>query len=280
MCIHRCRYRPRFPPSARVRIFRMIPSFPTPFLSPFYLERFCQNYRISNRRRATSLSGVGYHLIPTFTMRRRLARLNAVLALLPISVLAQATVEGRVELPKSHSAPVMAKRYEIITRAGVLSTQPPLAVVYLDGSFPKQTSPLTKQIVQKDLTFIPSLLPVQVGTRVEFPNLDDTYHSIFSYSPAKRFDLGRYRPEERPIPSEIFDKAGLVTLRCDIHEHMRGLILVLNTPHFAMTDADGRFRLRGLPSGHYTLKAWIDSKTTREQLVELKRGETVRVDFP
>jgi len=153
-------------------------------------------------------------------------------------------------------------------------------VVSLDGSFAKQTSPPTKQIVQKDLTFIPALLPVQVGTRVEFPNLDDTYHSIFSYSPAKRFDLGRYRPEERPIPSEIFDKAGLVTLRCDIHEHMRGLILVLNTPHFAMTDAEGRFRLGGLPSGHYTLKAWIDSKTTHEQLVELKRGETVRVDFP
>jgi len=213
-------------------------------------------------------------------MRCRLAGLNTVLALLPISVLAQATVEGRVELPKSHSAPVMAKRYEIVTHSGVLSTQPPLAVVYLVGSFPKPSSPPARQVAQKDLTFVPALLPVQGGTRVEFPNLDDTYHSIFSYSPAKRFDLGRYRPEERPIPSEIFDKAGLVTLRCDIHEHMRGLILVLNTPHFAMTDADGRFRLRGLPSGHYTLKAWIDSKTTHEQLVELKRGETVRVDFP
>ena len=209
-----------------------------------------------------------------------LVSFNLVFVLLSISVLADSVLEGRVELPKSHSAPVMAKRYEIVTHSGVLSTQPPLAVVYLDGSFPKQTLPPTKRIVQKDLTFNPSLLPVQVGTRVEFPNLDDTYHSIFSYSPAKRFDLGRYRPEERPIPSEIFDKAGLVTLRCDIHEHMRGLILVLNTPHFAMTDAEGRFRLRGLPSGHYTLKAWIDSKTTHEQLVELKRGETVRVDFP
>ena len=213
-------------------------------------------------------------------MRCRLAGLNTVLALLPISVLAQATVEGRVELPKSHSAPVMAKRYEIVTHSGVLSTQPPLAVVYLVGSFPKPSSPPARQVAQKDLTFVPALLPVQGGTRVEFPNLDDTYHSIFSYSPAKRFDLGRYRPEERPIPSEIFDKAGLVTLRCDIHEHMRGLILVLNTPHFAMTDAEGRFRLGGLPSGHYTLKAWIDSKTTHEQLVELTRGETVRVDFP
>jgi plastocyanin len=222
---------------------------------------------------------VGYHLIPIITMRR-LAGFNTVVALLPISVLAQATVEGRVELPKSHSAPVMAKRYEIVTHSGVLSTQPPLAVVYLVGSFPKRSSPPARQVAQKDLTFVPSLLPVQVGTRVEFPNLDDTYHSIFSYSPAKRFDLGRYRPEERPIPSQVFDTPGLVTLRCDIHEHMRGLILVLDTPYFVVTGADGRFRLSRLPAGHYTLKAWIDSKTTRERPVELKSGETLHIDFP
>jgi plastocyanin len=211
---------------------------------------------------------------------REFVWLNAVLALLPISVPAEAVVEGRVELPKSHSAPVMVKRYEIVTQGGVLSTQPPLAVVYLEGSLPKPKQPSTKQIAQKDLTFVPALLPAQVGTRVEFPNLDDTYHSIFSYSPAKRFDLGRYRPEERPIPSEVFDTSGLVTLRCDIHEHMRGLILVLNTPYFVMTDAEGRYRLRGLPSGQYTLKAWIDSKTTREKPVALKSGETLHVDFP
>jgi plastocyanin len=222
---------------------------------------------------------VGYHLIPIITMRR-LAGFNTVVALLPISVLAQATVEGRVELPKSHSAPVMAKRYEIVTHSGVLSTQPPLAVVYLVGSFPKRSSPPARQVAQKDLTFVPSLLPVQVGTRVEFPNLDDTYHSIFSYSPAKRFDLGRYRPEERPIPSQVFDTPGLVTLRCDIHDHMRGLILVLDTPYFVVTGADGRFRLSTLPAGHYTLKAWIDSKTTRERPVELKSGETLHIDFP
>jgi len=124
---------------------------------------------------------------------RRLAGFNIAVALLPISVLAQATVEGRVGLPKSHSAPVVVKRYEIVTRGGALSTQPPLAVVYLAGAFPKIKSSSTKQIAQKDLAFVPPLLPVQVGTRVEFPNLDDTYHSIFSYSPAKRFDLGRYR---------------------------------------------------------------------------------------
>jgi hypothetical protein len=71
-----------------------------------------------------------------------------------------------------------------------------------------------------------------------------------------------------------------VVLRCDIHEHMRGLLLVLDTPYFIRTDDEGRFRLSGLPSGHYTLKAWIDSKTTREQPVDLKRGATLHVDFP
>src|SRR5437762_10453428 len=146
---------------------------------------------------------------------RVLVSVSAICILSPIAVLAEAVVEGHVELPKTHAAPVMAKRYEIVTRGGVLSTQPPLAVVYLDGSFPKPTSPSTKQVAQKDLAFVPPLLPVQVGTRVEFPNLDDTYHSIFSYSPAKRFDLGRYRPEERPIPSEVFNTSGLVTLRCE-----------------------------------------------------------------
>jgi plastocyanin len=205
---------------------------------------------------------------------------SAILPLLPVALPASATVEGRVELPKSHSGPVQAKRYEIVTKGGVLSTQPPLAVVYLEGSFSQPASLPTKQVTQKDLTFIPALLPVRVGTKVEFPNLDDTYHNIFSYSPAKRFDLGRYRPDERPIPSQVFDKPGLVTLRCDIHEHMRGLILVLNTPYFVMTDTAGHFRLSGLPAGHYTLKAWIDSMTTREKPVDLKSGQTLHVDFP
>ena len=211
---------------------------------------------------------------------RRWLWCNAVLSLLPVALPASATVEGRVELPKSRSAPVQAKRYEIVSKGGVLSTQPPLAVVYLDGSFPQSGSLPTKEVTQKDLTFIPALLPVRVGTKVEFPNLDDTYHNIFSYSPAKRFDLGRYRPDERPIPSQVFDKPGLVTLRCDIHEHMRGLILVLSTPYFVMTDTAGHFRLSGLPAGHYTLKAWIDSRTTQEKPVDLKNGQTLHVDFP
>ncbi|HEY0790803.1 MAG TPA: carboxypeptidase regulatory-like domain-containing protein [Chthoniobacterales bacterium] len=198
----------------------------------------------------------------------------------PAFVSAETAVEGRVELSKAQPAAVMNKRYEVVTKGGVVATSPPLAVVYLEGPFPKVTPPPTQQVAQKDLTFVPLLLPVQVGTKVEFPNLDDTYHNIFSFSPAKRFDLGRYRPEERPVPSQVFDTPGLVTLRCDIHEHMRGLILVLSTAYFTKTDVDGRFRLTGLPSGHYTLRAWLDSKTTLGHPVELTSGSTLHVDFP
>ena len=212
--------------------------------------------------------------------RQGLLWLNAALCAIPVSLFAEAAVEGHVDLPKSHSAPVQAKRYEIVTKAVVLSTQPPLAVIYLEGNFPRPASFPTKEVAQRDLTFIPALLPIEVGTKVQFPNLDDQYHNIFSYSPVKRFDLGRYRPEERPIPSVTFDKPGLVTLRCDIHEHMRGLILVLNTPYFVMTDAAGRFRLDKLPPGRYTLKAWIDSRTTREKPIELKDGQTLHIDLP
>lgn len=193
---------------------------------------------------------------------------------------AQGTIEGRVDLPKRRTAPVAAQRYEIVSNHGILATSPPLAVVFVETGTKPPPPTEAKQVVQKNLSFVPALLPVQVGTRVEFPNDDDTYHNIFSYSPAKRFDLGRYRPDERPIPFQIFDQPGLVTLRCDIHDHMRGLIFVLDTPYFAVTDEQGRFRLTRVPVGRHTLKAWIDSKTTREKSVELHNGETLHTDFP
>lgn len=194
--------------------------------------------------------------------------------------LAQATIEGQVALSGARSAPVMTKRYEIVTKGGVLATNPPVAVVYLDGDFAKGGTRPMRQVAQKDLAFLPTLLPVQTGTTIEFPNQDETFHNIFSYSPAKRFDLGRYSPNERPIPSVLFDKPGLITLRCDIHEHMRGLVLVLDTPYFVATKPDGKFRLTNLPTGKYVLKAWIDSRTTRAQSVELKSGLNLHIDFP
>jgi plastocyanin len=193
---------------------------------------------------------------------------------------AQATIEGRVELPKPRPAPVLTKRYDVIPPGGLLRIDPPRAIVFLEGSSAKPASLPKKQVLQKDLMFSPGVLAVQVGTTIEFPNGDDTYHNIFSYSPAKRFDLGRHRPDDRPIPSQTFDTPGLVTLRCDIHDHMRGLVLVLETPYFVATDVDGRYRLSGIPPGKYKLKAWVDSRTTHERAVELRSGATTRVDFP
>jgi plastocyanin len=207
------------------------------------------------------------------------AALAAALAI-PLTAGAQASVEGMIALAKPPHAPVMNKRYGIVAAGGILSPFPPVAVVYLEGAFPRPASPPTAQMVQKDLSFQPNLLPVQVGTKVEFPNLDDTYHNIFSFSPAKRFDLGRYRSDERPIPSEVFDVAGLVTLRCDIHEHMRALILVLDTPYFVLSDPKGAYRLAGLPAGRHTLKVWLDSRTTLARAVNLASGTALREDFP
>jgi plastocyanin len=211
---------------------------------------------------------------------RRLLTMAAALALTSGPALAEASVEGKVELPKAPHPPVMNKRYGIVSYNGVLSPYPPLAVVYLEGSFPRTVNPPLAQMVQKDLNFQPAILPIQVGARVEFPNLDDTYHNIFSYSPAKRFDLGRYRSDERPIPSVLFDVAGMVTVRCDIHEHMRAIILVLDTPHFVVSDPAGAYRLEGLPEGHFVLKVWLDSRTTLERPVDLRAGAPLRADFP
>jgi plastocyanin len=211
--------------------------------------------------------------------------MKTVLLLLAFTLLArtlpaQSVIEGTVALPKSISAPVVAKRYDVVTKGGVVATNPPLAVVYLEGAFPKPAKLPTRQVEQKNLAFVPILLPIQAGTRVEFPNLDDTYHNIFSYSPAKRFDLGRYRPEERPIPSQVFETPGLVTLRCDIHDHMRGLILVLDTPYFTVSEPSGKFRLAGLPAGHFVLKAWVSSSSTLQAPVDLKSGATTKVSLP
>ena len=200
---------------------------------------------------------------------------------------ALALIEGRVALPRATALPRHGQPYELVIEADLVRTNPPLAVVYLEGEFPPapatasdaSSAPPPARIVQRDLTFIPGLLPVRTGTRVEFPNEDATYHNVFSFSPAKRFDLGRYRADETP-PAQLFDRPGLVTLRCDIHKHMRAAILVLDTPHFVVTDPEGNFQLPALPPGRYTLKAWLDSRTTLARPVEITPGQTLRVEFP
>jgi plastocyanin len=193
---------------------------------------------------------------------------------------ATATVEGNVKLPKARTADVINKRYEMTGESAVVMPDPPSAVVYLEGEFMPPKALPEAQMAQKNLEFVTSLLPVEVGTKVSFPNLDDVYHNIFSYSKPKRFDLGRYRSDEKPVPTEVFDTPGVVVLHCDIHENMRAIILVLETPYFKRTDLDGTYKLGGLPAGHYKLKAWLDSKTTLEHEVDLKSGATLHIDFP
>lgn len=192
---------------------------------------------------------------------------------------AQAVVEGVVSLPKAAPPPAKPPRYQ--GQAGeIAAPEPPLAVVYLEGRFPAPTNaPPKVQLWQKGLQFSPGLLPVQVGTIVEFPNGDDLYHNVFSYSKPKRFDLGRYRKEDKPA-EQVFDRPGVVKLYCEIHEHMRATILVLETPHFTRTDTNGHYRLANLPAGRHTLKVWVDDRRTLERAVELKAGETLKADFP
>ncbi len=159
---------------------------------------------------------------------------------------------------------------------------PPVAVVYLEGQFPKDgadSSPTTNEVKQSGMQFRPALLPILVGSAVEFPNDDPFYHNVFSYSKTKRFDLGRYRKSDRPQPIEVFDKPGVVKLYCEIHQHMRGIILVLDTPYFQTTDTNGFYRLHDLPAGSFFLKAWIDEKHIYEKPVELRPGQTLKMDF-
>jgi plastocyanin len=194
---------------------------------------------------------------------------------------AQCTIEGKVSLPKPEPLDVPPPRYA--GQVGeVAPPDPPRAVVYLEGQFPKPATnspPLTNEVSQVGMQFRPALLPIQVGTAVAFPNGDDFYHNVFSYSKTKRFDLGRYRKNDRPAPVEVFDQPGVVKLYCEIHQHMRGVILVLDTPYFARTETNGVYQLQNLPPGHYQLKVWIDEKHVYEKPVALEPGQRLHVDF-
>jgi plastocyanin len=195
-------------------------------------------------------------------------------------LLAQATVEGKVTLPQPSAEQVTNQRYQNSAEAVTGPSDPPTAVVYLEGNFANVASPpRPAEMAQKNINFDPNLLPIRAGTTVTFPNLDDTYHNVFSYSKTKRFDLGRYRKNEKP-ESVMFDKPGVVTLHCEVHGTMRGTILVLDTPFFQKTNLNGGYRLRELPAGHYVVKAWLTENDIRSREVDLKSGTTLHVDFP
>lgn len=109
-------------------------------------------------------------------------------------------------------------------------------------------------IEQVDREFVPYVTVVQVGTSVRFPNRDPILHHVYSFSPAKSFEIRLYTGKS---PAEIvFDRAGVVTLGCNIHDWMIGHIVVVPTPHFARTDSAGIARIRDLPAGTFEVHAW------------------------
>lgn len=130
-------------------------------------------------------------------------------------------------------------------------------VVYLEEvSAPfALTPPAEPKLVQRGMQFEPSVLVVVAGQEVGFPNEDPYYHNVFSYSPAKRFDLGRYAKGKSK--SVVFEDPGVVQVFCDIHSDMKGTILVLDNPYFARPDRrTGGFRIPSVPVGEYRLIVW------------------------
>lgn len=111
------------------------------------------------------------------------------------------------------------------------------------------------KVNQEKRQFVPYILAVQAGTRVSFPNADLINHHVYSFSPAKRFELRLQKQQDLP-QSVLFDKPGLVTLGCNIHDWMLGFILVLDSPWFAQTDAQGHARLDYQQAAGQRLHVW------------------------
>ncbi len=129
------------------------------------------------------------------------------------------------------------------------------AVVYAKGRGAGPLRPEKQGVIdQQDKQFIPYVTAVQVGTSILFPNKDNIRHQVYSLSRAKKFELPLYAGI--PAAPIVFDKEGFVTLGCNIHDWMIAYVAVLATPYFGVTGRDGQARLKGLPSGPYTVAVW------------------------
>lgn len=155
------------------------------------------------------------------------------------------------------------------------------AIIYLerdDGKYPPVCEGEVVRIRQEGYQFRPSMVAVQVGTRVMFPNKDDEFHNVMSLSRPNEFDLGRYRAEEGER-GELFTKPGVVRIYCEIHQHMRCFLLVLKTPWFVTTDAAGKFTLKNIPPGDYWLRAFQPSTRLLQERITVMDGKTTSVQF-
>lgn len=159
------------------------------------------------------------------------------------------------------------------------------AVISVEGPAQEQLKTqnsklITKKAVmdQRDMQFVPRVLPVVTGTTVDFPNNDKTFHNVFSASEAKKFDLGLYASGKSR--SLTFDKPGLVSVLCNVHPNMEAYIVVLGHPYFSATDKRGNYQVKALPLGKYRLEVWHPEFGARIEPFNLVRdGEVLAIDI-
>ena len=160
---------------------------------------------------------------------------------------------------------------------GMVERRP--AVVFLEtaprGAFEREDG--RAQLDQRNERFVPHVLAVTVGTTVDFPNNDRTYHNVFSLSKEKRFDLGRYAAGQSKAIR--FDRPGIVRVFCDIHSHMNAFILVFSHPFFAMSDDEGRYRIENVPPGTYNVIAWNEGTSSEPKTATVPDGGVAELDF-
>jgi plastocyanin len=131
---------------------------------------------------------------------------------------------------------------------------------------------------QRDMKFIPFVLPIVAGAAVEFPNNDKNWHNVYSKSEAKPFDLGLYAPGKSRSVS--FDKPGVVRILCNAHPSMEAFVVVKDHPYIASADKRGNFRLDGVPLGKFRLQIWHPQLGTTDAGVEIVRdGEVLDINF-
>ena len=152
------------------------------------------------------------------------------------------------------------------------------AVIYIESISGDFTPPSTRPVLdQRDMVFRPLVLPIVVGTTVDFPNSDPLFHNVFSLSQPKEFDLGRYPKGQKK--SVTFDKPGIVSVYCEIHSYMFATILVLQNPFYTVPDDEGNFTLTGVPAGTYQLSFWYGRKKAATRTVTITANQTTTENF-
>ena len=159
-----------------------------------------------------------------------------------------------------------------------LASERARVVIYVEGQF--AANPVTATMEQKDRRFIPELLVIPVGSTVTFPNLDPIFHNVFSLSKPKSFDLGNYAKDH--TRTVTFAKPGVEFVNCHLHPNMSAAIMVTPNAWRAVADRDGRFVLRDLPAGPYTVVAWHKAAGFFKRTVTVapNRGGSVEFFIP